>query len=104
MAQLTTHGNWKSIAALASLVALLGLVAYAVVSGESLGIWLYVFSIAAMVFGFWSKEDHLAIGGIVGINLVLILDILLRIGLLGFTECKPPAPGEPGFSALFGCP
>lgn len=98
MAQLTVHGNWKSIAALASLLALFSLIAYAVVAGESLGIWLYVFSMGAMIFGFWSKEDHLAIGGIVGINLVIILDILLRIGLLGFTECKP------NFSALFGCP
>jgi len=98
MAQLSIHGNWKSIAALASLVALLGLIAYSVVAQESLGMWLYVLSLAAMVFGFWSKEDHLAIGGIVGLNLVMILDILLRIGFLGFTECKPD------FSALTGCP
>jgi len=98
MAQLSIHGNWKSIAGLTSLVALLGLLAYSVVAQESLGMWLYVFSLGAMIFGFWSKEDHLAIGGIVGLNLVMILDILLRIGFLGFTECKD------GFSALTGCP
>lgn len=98
MAQLSVHGNWKSILALTSLVVTFGLLAYSLAAGESLGIWLYVFSFAAMILGFWSKEDHIAIGGIVGINLVLILDIILRIGLLGFTECKP------NFSALTGCP
>lgn len=98
MARLTVHGNWKSILALASFVTLIGLLAYSVVAHESLGIWLYVFAFATMILGFWSKEDHLAVSGITGIFLVLILDIILRIGLLGFTECKPD------FSALTGCP
>ena len=104
MAQLSIHGNWKSILALTSLVVMLGLLTYSVVAHESLGIWLYVFSLAAMVLGFWSKEDHFAVLGISGIFLILILDIIFRIGLLGFTECKPPTPGEPGFSIWTGCP
>lgn len=103
MAQLGVHGNWKSIAALTCLVTTFGILAYSVVAHESLGMWLYVFSLATMVFGFWSKEDHLAVGGIVALNLVLVLDIILRIGLLGFTECKP-VDGSAGFSMLFGCP
>lgn len=97
MAQMSVHGNWKSIAALACLVALVGILTYAVVAHESVGIWLYVFAFATMILGFMSKEDHVAIGGIMGIFLVLILDIILRIGLLGFTECKDT------FSALYGC-
>lgn len=98
MAQLRIHGNWKSIAALACLVTMFGLLAYSVVARESLGAWLYIFSLGAIVFGFWSKEDHVAVSGIAGIFLVLTLDIILRIGFLGFTECKPH------WSALFGCP
>ena len=98
MAQLRIHGNWKSILALTSLVVMIGLLAYSVVAHESLGIWLYVFAFATMILGFMSKEDHIAVLGISGIFLVLILDIILRIGLMGFTECKPD------FSALTGCP
>lgn len=98
MAQLTVHGNWKSIFALASLVAMIGVTVYAVAAHDSVGIWLYVFAILTMFFGFWSKEDHLAVGGIMGLFTILMLDIVLRIGLMGFTECKP------NFSALFGCP
>lgn len=98
MAQLRIHGNWRSITALASLVTTFGLLAYSVAAGESLGAWLYVFSSLAIVFGFWSKEDHIAVSGIAAIFLVLTLDIILRIGFLGFTECKPD------WTALFGCP
>ncbi|HVM45107.1 MAG TPA: hypothetical protein VM582_04150 [Candidatus Thermoplasmatota archaeon] len=98
MAQLTVHGNWKSILGMASFVAMIGLLVVALANGKSVGIWLYVLALLAIILGFWSKEDHVAIGGIVGLFTVMILDIILRIGLLGFTECKPD------FSALFGCP
>ena len=98
MARAAVHGNWKSISALASLVVMFGLLVYSVAAHESLGIWLYVFALATMVFGFWSKEDHIAVSGIAGLFLILILDIILRIALLGFTECKP------NFSVLTGCP
>lgn len=97
MAQLTTHGSWTGIAALASLFALVGLLLYAVIAGESLGIWPYVAAFAAMVFGFWSKEDHIAVAGISGIALVFMLDIILRIGVLGFNVCKG------SFTILGGC-
>ena len=104
MAQMAVHGNWKSIAGLASFVALVGVLVVSMATGESVGIWLYLLSIAAMVFGFWAKEDHIAIGGITGFFLVMILDIILRIGVLGFTECKAPIEGGEGFSIWFGCP
>jgi hypothetical protein len=105
MAQLGVHGNWKSILALACFVATLGILAYSVVAHESLGMWLYLFSMATMILGFMSKEDHLAVGGITLLFLVVILDIILRIGFLGFTECKAPVDGSaPGFSIWTGCP
>jgi hypothetical protein len=97
MAQLTTHGSWKSIAALASLFALVGIVAFTVIAHTSLGIWPYVAAFALMVFGFWSKEDHLAVAGISGLALVLLLDIILRIGILAFNHCKGT------FTVLGGC-
>lgn len=97
MAQLTVHGNWKSVAALASLFAFVGVLAFAVVAGESLGIWPYLVATLLMVFGFWSKEDHLAIAGIMGISLVLILDVLMRIGVLAFNTCHDT------FSIWTGC-
>lgn len=97
MAQLRTHGSWTGIAALASLFATLGMILYAVIGAESLGIWPYVGAFATMVFGFWSKEDHIAVAGISGIALVFMLDIILRIGVLGFNVCKD------SFSILGGC-
>jgi hypothetical protein len=97
MAQLTIHGTWKSIVALACLMAFVALTAYAIAAGVSLGIWLYVMVLATIVFGFWSKEDHLAIGGIMGFALLIVLDVMLRIGLLAFNECHG------SFSALTGC-
>lgn len=97
MAQLTVHANWKSIAALSSMFVFLGLTAFAIVAGTSLGIWLYLVVIALIFFGFWSKEDHLAIVGIMGFWLLIILDIILRIGLLAFNECHAT------FSIWAGC-
>lgn len=97
MAQLTIHGTWKSIVALACLVSFIGVVAYAVAAGVSLGMWPYVLVIATMVFGFWSKEDHVAIGGIIGLSLLIVLDVVLRIGILAFNVCH----GR--FSMLSGC-
>ena len=97
MAQLTIHGSWKSVAALACLMAFVALLAYAIAAGTSLGIWLYALALAAIVFGFWSKEDHVAIGGIMGLSLLVILDVILRIGLLKFNACHG------AFSVLAGC-
>lgn len=84
MAQLAYMGDWKSVFALASLLTLFALMGYASIAHVSLGPIIYVIALAVIVLGFWSKEDAIAIGGIVGINLLVILDILLRIGVLGF--------------------
>lgn len=97
MAQLTTHANWKSVAALTSMFTFLGLLVFALAAGTSLGIWLYAAVVALIFFGFWSKEDHLAIVGIMGFWLLIILDIILRVGVLAFNECHAT------FSILTGC-
>ncbi|GEM_PF-7088140 len=97
MAQLTVHGTWKSVVALACLIAFIAIVAYAVAAGRSLGIWPYALAMATIVFGFWSKEDHVAIGGIMGIALLVVLDVMLRVGVLAFNQCHG------SFSILTGC-
>lgn len=100
MAQFAMHGGWKSVAALASLTTFVCLLAFTLAGGLShipegevganarvaYGQWLYVSAFALMVFGFWSKEDVLAVAGIIALSLLMILDILLRIGVLGFNH------------------
>jgi len=97
MAQLVTHGNWKSISAMASMLTFLGVLLYAILSGESLGIWPYLLAVVVMTLGFISKEDHIAVVGITGIFTVVILDVMLRIGLLAFNHCHDT------FSMWTGC-
>lgn len=95
MAQLTVHGNWKSVAAMTSLFIFVGLTAFAVAGGVedktrtervNFGLTLYGIAILVIFFGFWSKEDAIAVTGILGISLLLMLDILLRIGVLSFNS------------------
>lgn len=88
MAQFAIHGGWKSVAGLSSLLAFIMLVGYAIAAGDSLGMWPYLTALATIVFGFWSKEDVVAVGGILALSLLMILDILLRVGLLGFNHVK----------------
>ena len=97
MAQLTVHGNWKSITAMACLFAFVGLLTYAIAAGTSLGLWLYLFAFLAIAFGFASKEDHIAVFGIMAFALLIILDIILRIGVLAFNQCHTT------FGILSGC-
>lgn len=100
MAQFAVHGGWKSVAALASLLTFLGLLVFALAGGladipdtpagtskrVSYGLALYVVAFAVIFFGFWSKEDVIAISGIIGLSLLLILDILLRVGVLSYNH------------------
>lgn len=104
MAQFGIHGGWKSIAALASLLTFFGLLLYASLmhlgpwhnladptiraTTVRLGMILYVLAILAIFFGFWSKEDTIAMGGIVGISLLMVMDVLLRVGMLGFNQLR----------------
>lgn len=102
MAQFAIHGSWKSVAALASLFAFLGLLIYTMAGGLSdlpvndegtskrvtFGLILYGLAFSLMIFGFWSKEDVLAVAGIMAISLLIILDILLRVGVLSFNHVR----------------
>ena len=100
MAQFAIHGGWKSVAALASIITFTGLLVFALAGGLTslpdddagtskrvqYGLMLYLVGFAVIFFGFWSKEDVIAVAGITGVSLLMILDILLRIGLLGFNH------------------
>jgi hypothetical protein len=100
MAQFALHGGWKSVAALACLLTFLGLLTFSLAGGLAglpddpagnarrvqYGLLLYVIAFATMVFGFWSKEDVLAIAGLTALSGLLILDILLRVGVLSFNH------------------
>ena len=100
MAQFAVHGGWKSVAALASLLTFVGLLVFALAGGlagipdtpegtgkrVSYGLALYVVATAVIFFGFWSKEDVIAVTGIVAIAMLLILDILLRVGVLSYNH------------------
>ena len=98
MAQFAIHGNWRSVSALATLFVFLGMVAYAMAGGldhlplddqgvgkrVQYGIVLYLLSFVIIGLGFWSKEDHIALAGIIGFSSLIVLDIVLRIGVLSF--------------------
>lgn len=93
MAQFAVHGTWRSVIALTFLFAFTGLLIYGVAGGfpppegksvSMPGLLLYVLAMCAIGFGFWSKEDTVAMGGIIGLSLLMILDILLRVGVLSY--------------------
>lgn len=93
MAQFAVHGTWRSVIALTFLLAFAGLLTFAVAGGLHdasktarvyFGLILYLLAFFAIGFGFWSKEDTVAVGGIIGVSLLMILDILLRVGILSY--------------------
>lgn len=100
MAQFALHGGWKSVAALASLLTFLGLLVFSLAGGLAgipnddagdarrvqYGLLLYLTAFAVIVFGFWSKEDVIAVAGIIALSGLMILDILLRVGVLSFNH------------------
>lgn len=97
MAQFAVHGTWRSVIALTALFAFLGLLAFAVAGGTAeaskdfrvnFGLGLYALALLTIIFGFWSKEDTVAMGGIIGISLLMILDILLRVGILSYNGIR----------------
>lgn len=97
MAQFAVHGTWRSVSALAAFFAFVGLLAFGLAGGfpepahmkvSMLGLALYGLAFLSIVLGFWSKEDTIAVGGIIGISLLMILDILLRVGVLSYNGIK----------------
>lgn len=88
MARLADMSSWRSVFALASLLTFYALMAYASIATISLGGTIYILAILVITLGFWSQEDSIAIGGIAGISLLVILDVLLRIGVLGFNGIR----------------
>ena len=83
MAQFGVQRAPANMLALFTMLAFLLLIAYAAFTGTKMGGRLYLLGLAAIILGFWTKEDSVAIGGVIGLNFLVILDILLHIGLLG---------------------
>ncbi len=46
------------------------------------GGYMYAVGAVAVIFGFMTKEDTVSIGGLVGFNVAIMLDIALNIGVL----------------------
>jgi hypothetical protein len=97
MAQFAVHGTWKSVAALASLFTLVGLTIFALAGGVPpsaphtvplFGLFLYVLCLVVITLGFWSKEDVVAVAGIMALAMLIMLDILFRIGVLGYNGVR----------------
>ncbi|MFA5860790.1 MAG: hypothetical protein WDA16_03755 [Candidatus Thermoplasmatota archaeon] len=102
MAHFAVHGTWRGVAALAALFTFTGMLVFALAGGVHptppgptgqhtfplFGGLMYVAVLAVIVLGFWSKEDVIAVLGIVGLSALVILDILLRIGVLGYNGVK----------------
>lgn len=74
--------NWRSTSAFLVLVLFAMALFYAAVTRERVGGLLYVLGLAAVALGLWAKQDASAVGGIVGLNIVLVLDIAMRVGIL----------------------
>lgn len=82
MAELTPSQRPWSYVAAALFVSFVGLVVYGAYQGVNLGHLVYGVGLAAVVVGFYSEEDAIVMGSIVLLNLVVILDIFMGIGLL----------------------
>lgn len=82
MARSHVTSSWKAVAAFLVFVLFAVALFYAALTRERLGGLLYVLAVAAIGLGMWSKQDSAAIGGIIGLNLLVVLDIALRIGIL----------------------
>lgn len=97
MAHFAVHGTWRSVFALTSLFTFMGLLVYGLAGGAPepnlhalplFGLLLYVLAIAVIALGFWSKEDTIAVLGIIAFALLLILDILFRVGILSYNHVR----------------
>lgn len=82
MADPTLYRRPVSYVAAGLFVSFLGLIVYGTWQGVNLGFLIYGVGLAAAVVGFHSKEDAIAMGAILLLNLTVILDIFMGIGLL----------------------
>jgi hypothetical protein len=82
MAKLAPDQRPLSILAAIAFFAFALLLIYATATHVKLGWSIYAIGLVATILGFASREDAFAVGGIIGLNLLVILDIVLRIGVL----------------------
>lgn len=88
MARVFSSGRPVAVLGLLSLIIFFLLLGYGVYAAAvldktvKLGVLIYLLCIGTMILGFASREDSVAIGAVVGLNLLVILDIALRIGVI----------------------
>lgn len=83
MANPTLTAKPGSYVAAALFVSFLGLIVAGAILEASFGWLIYLVGLAAIVAGFSTKEDVVAVGGIMLLNLLVILDIFMGVGVLG---------------------
>ncbi len=89
MANPKTSPSLYNYVGVAFVLAFFGMMLIAMVYNASEGLgamryggFVYAMGAIATAFGFMTKEDNVAIGGIIGLNLAVVLDIGLNIGVL----------------------
>lgn len=82
MADPTLDKRPVSYVAAGLFVSFLGLILFAAWKGVNLGLLVYAVGLATFVVGFYSKEDAIAMGAVLLLNVTVILDIYMGIGLL----------------------
>lgn len=82
MANLELRAHPVSYMAAGLFVSFVGLILFGVYQGVNLGKLIYAVGVGSFVVGFYAKEDAIAMGSIVLLNLLVILDIFMGIGLL----------------------
>lgn len=83
MAVLGVDRKAGSLVALLLLLLSIGLIAFGLATGTKIGGKLYLVVLATIIVGMSLKEDSVAVGGVMALSLLVILDIHKHIGLLG---------------------
>lgn len=82
MARFHITSNWRATFAFAVFLVFAVTLLFAAFAQTRLGPLLYVLCLASIGLGFWAREDNAAMGGVIGLNLLVMLDVVLRIGIL----------------------
>lgn len=83
MAKFVVEKNLPGVTAIALLLVLVAMIAYAGIASVKLGGMLYIIALTTIGMGFGTKEDVVAVGGVTAFCFLVILDIHKHIGVLG---------------------
>ncbi|HVL49316.1 MAG TPA: hypothetical protein VM889_12215 [Candidatus Thermoplasmatota archaeon] len=83
MARFATLSEPKAVLAWSALVAFLVIVLLAGVTQREVGGWPYALGLLAFVGGIAAREDSIPMLALIGLCIFSMLDIVLRVGILG---------------------